>query len=217
MDRNHQAADGEQSVVAQDERLARAESCGDPLALLGVDGDAAVGVVERVVLVEGAALLADRVEEVAEGRERAAVHGVAVGDRDDVRAGGVDLGVHGEGGLVHMVAALEHLALGVGEHQVADGDVPEGHPEGVDPEAVAELGVAGGDVPRDPVLEAEAAEEAQGAREPFLAVPAFVLDRFVHRRHGELQPVGGQGGGRHRPVHRSSSTGFLVTGGSYRQ
>ncbi len=140
-----------------------------------------------------------------------------MGHRDDVRAGGVNLGVHGERGLVHMVAALEHLAVRVGQHQIADGDVPEGHPEGVDPEAVGELGVARGDVPRDPVLEAEPAEQAQGAREAFLAVPAFVLDRLVHRRHGELQPVGGQGRGRRRPVHRSSSTGFLVTGGSYRR
>ena len=61
----------------------------------------------------------------------------------------------------------------------------------------AENGVVtlGGDVPGDPVLEAVPAEDPQGTREPFLAVPAFVLDRLVDRRHGESQPVGGQRGG----------------------
>ncbi len=213
--RVHRVADRQQPVVAQHERLAGTEGGGDAAALVGVDGDAGVGVVQGVVLVEGAALLGDGVQEVAQRGEGAAVHRVTVGDRDDVGAGGVHLGVHGEGRLVDVVAALDDLAVGVGEDQVAHGDVFEGHPERIDPEAVAVLRVAGGDVPRDTVLEAEPPEDPQGAREPFLAVPAFLVDRVVHRRHGEPEPVGGErlgwsGPGFGRPVHLSSSTGLLT-------
>lgn len=178
-------------MVAQHQRLAGAERGGDAAALVGVHGDTGVRVVQRVVLVEGAALLGDRVEQVAECGQGAPVHGVAVGDGDDVGAGGVDLGVHGEGRLVHVVAALDHLPALVGHDEVADGDVLERHPEGVHPEAVAVLGVARGDVTGDPVLEPEPSEEPQRSGQPFLAVPPLVVQRLVHRRHGEPQPVGG--------------------------
>src|SRR5690606_16728956 len=79
--------------------------------------------------------------------------------------------------------------------------------ERIDPEAVVELGVACGDVPRDTVLEAEPPEQPERARQPFLAVPALVLDGLVHRRHGEPQLLGGQRRGRGGPVHESSRGG----------
>ena len=52
-------ADGQQAVVAQDDRLVVAERGGDALALLGVEDDAGVVVEERVVLVERAGVLGD--------------------------------------------------------------------------------------------------------------------------------------------------------------
>lgn len=112
-------------------------------------------------------------------------------DRDDVGPGGVHLGVDGEGGLVHVVAALDHLAVLVGEDQVTHRDVLERHPERIDPETVAVLRVACGDVPRDALLEPLPPEDSQGSGQPFLAVAPLVLRRFVHRRHGEPELVGG--------------------------
>ena len=77
----------------------------------------------------------------------------------DVRPGLVDLRVDREGGGVHRVAALDDLAGVVDQDQVADPDVGERRPERVDPEVVGELGVAGRDMTRHALLEAERAEQ----------------------------------------------------------
>jgi hypothetical protein len=124
-----------------------------------------------VVLVEDADVLGDRLKQLPEGREGAPVDGVAVRGGDHVGPGLVDLRVDGEGGKVHWIAALNHLALVVDEDQVAHPDVLEGQSERVDPEVVRQLGVAGGDVAGHALLEAELAEDPQGGREPLLAVP----------------------------------------------
>ncbi|GDY63408.1 hypothetical protein SAV14893_028010 [Streptomyces avermitilis] len=162
-------------MVAQHQRLAGVERGGDPAAFLGVHRDPRVRVVQRVVLVEGAALLGDRVQQVAERGQGAPVHGVAVGDGHDVGAGGMHLGVHGECRLVDVVAALDHLPRGVHHHKITHGHMLERHSERVDPEAVAVLGIARGDVAGDPVLESEPPEEPQGAGQPFLAMRALVV------------------------------------------
>lgn len=148
-------------MVAQDDGLVAAQRRGDPAALLGVVGHAGVLLVAAVVLVEGAGVLGEGFEALGGGGQGLAVHGVAVGGADDVRAGLVDGGVDREGRTVDAVAALDDLAVVVDEQQVADLDVLEGDAEGVDPEVVGELGVAGGDVAGDALLEAEAAEDAQ--------------------------------------------------------
>ena len=92
--------DGQQPVVAEDDGLVVAERVGDALALLDVEHHAGVVVEERVVLVEGADVLGDRVERAAERRPRLAVDRVRVGGGHHVGPGGVDLGVDGEGGPV---------------------------------------------------------------------------------------------------------------------
>ena len=179
---NHQAAsstlaDGEQAVVAQDDRLALAEGVGDALALLDVEDDAGVVVEERVVLVERARVLRDGVEQAPERRPGLAVDRVGVGGGDDVGPGGVHLGVDGEGGRVDRVVALDHLALVVHEDEVGHPDVAEVHAERVDPEVVGELGVPGGDVAGHALVEPEAGEEPERGRQALLAVQALVLDR----------------------------------------
>ena len=52
----------------------------------------------------------------------------------------------------------------------------EAHPERVHPEVVEALGVAGGDVAGDALVEAEPPEEAEAGGEPLLAVQALLLD-----------------------------------------
>ena len=61
----------------------------DALALVGVEHDAGVVVEQRVVVVERARVLRERVEEPAERRPRLAVHRVRVRGGDDVGAGRV--------------------------------------------------------------------------------------------------------------------------------
>ena len=54
-------------------------ACGDALALLEVEHDAGVVVEQRMVVVEGAGVLGDRIEQPAQRRPGLAVHGVRVG------------------------------------------------------------------------------------------------------------------------------------------
>src|SRR5207302_9451324 len=59
----------------------------------------------------------------------------------------------------------------------------EVHAEGVDPEVVEPLGVAGGDVAGDAFVEAHLGEEAKAGGEALLAVQALLLDRVEGGRH----------------------------------
>ena len=170
--------DGEQPVVAQDRGLVVAERVGDALALLGVEHDAGVVVEQRVVVVERADVLGQRVEEPAERRPRLAVHRVRVGGRDHVGPGGVDLRVDRERGAVDRRVALDDLALVVDQDQVGDPDVAEVHAERVDPEVVEVLGVAGRDVAGDALVEAEPAEQPE-RRRPAAACGAAARPRRV--------------------------------------
>ncbi len=100
-----------------------------------------------------------------------------MGGGDDVGPGLVDLGVDGERGLVDRPVALDHGAVVVDEDEVGDPDQVEAEAERVDPEQLGVLGVAGGDVAGDALVEAEAPEEAERGSEALLAVEPLVLDR----------------------------------------
>lgn len=131
-----------------------------------------------------------------------------MGRRDDVGTGPVDLGMDGERRLVDVVAALDDLPLRVDQEQVADREVPERHPERVDPEAVRERRVARGDMARDALLETEASEETQRRDQALLAVAPLFLDGLMRKRHREMQLFGGYGG---RLGHRGSPPGTYGT------
>ena len=73
-------------MVAEDHCLVTSERRADPLALGRVEHDAGVVVEDRMVLVEGARILRERIEQHAERRECLAVQRVRVGRSDDVRA-----------------------------------------------------------------------------------------------------------------------------------
>src|SRR4051812_21199220 len=62
------------------------------------------------------------------------------------------------------------------EDQIRHPDVTEVHAEGVDPEMVGTLGVAGGDMTRDALVEPELGEEPETGGEPLLAVEPLLLD-----------------------------------------
>jgi hypothetical protein len=80
-----------------------------------------------------------------------------------------------ERGAVDHRLAIDHLAGVVDADQVGDPDVLEVHPERVDPEAVEVFGIAHGDMPGDPLVEAELAEQPEGRCKALLAVQAFLV------------------------------------------
>ena len=174
-------------MVGEDHRLVVAERVGDALALLDVEDDAGVVVEEAVVGPEGAGVLRERVEQPAERRPALAVHGVRVGGGHDVGPGGVDLGVDGEGRAVDRPVALDHLAVVVDENEVAHPHMGERLAEGVDPEVVGPLRVAGRDVAGDALLVAEVGEEPEGGRQALLAVEPFLLRGLERRRQGKAE------------------------------
>ena len=86
--------------MLEDQGLALAERPGERVGVGGVVDGAGVGVEHAVVAVEGAVVLADRLEGTAGRRPRPPLRGVRVRHRVDAGADPVDLRVDGEGGPV---------------------------------------------------------------------------------------------------------------------
>ena len=84
-------------------------------------------------------------------------------------------------------AAIVIDAVVVDEEEVGDPDVAEVHAEGVDPEVVGELGVAGGDVAGHTFVEAALGEHAEGGGQALLAVETLLLHGGEGRRHAHLE------------------------------
>jgi hypothetical protein len=146
-----------------------------------------------MILVERALVLGYRLQRLPQRRERPAVRGVAVRHRDHIPARVVDLRMDRESRLIDMEAALHHLPRPVRQHQVADPDMRERHPEGVHPEMVGELRIAGGDVAGHPLVVAELPEGAQRGGQALLAVAALVGGVGEGGGEGEVELVGGDG------------------------
>ena len=125
-----------------------------------------------------------------------------MGGRHDIGPGGVDLGMDAERRLVDGPVTLHDLAVMVDKDEVADPDLAEMHAEGVHPEVVAVLGVPGGYVAGDSLVEAEMPEEAEPGCQPLLVIPALggrivelrYLVRLTIACHGHLLLVRTQGG-----------------------
>ena len=64
------------------------------------------------------------------------------------------------------------------------------HSEGVDPEVVEPLGVAGGDVSGDALVESEPGEQPERGREPLLAMEALLLGGVEHHIRWEFHDLG---------------------------
>ena len=168
------AADRDQAVVLQNRGLVLADRLGDPLAFVELDRDAAEIVVERVIVVEGADVLGDRRERAPERRKGPAVGRVGMGGGDRVGPRRVDARMNDEGRRVDRIIALDDIALVVAADQVRDLDLAEMDAERIDPERVRKLGIARGDVARDPLVEAEFREQPEPGGKPLLAMqPLF--------------------------------------------
>src|SRR5262245_59501171 len=162
------AADGQQSVISQDDGFVLAERGGEALAFDLVVNHSGVIVVDAVVFIERAGVLRDRIERAPQGRPRFAVYRMRVGGGHRIGARRVNRRVDGEGGDVDRVFALDDLAIMVDQDQIRDANLAEIHAEGIDPEMILFFGVARGDVPCDAFVEPEFGEEAEGGGQPLL-------------------------------------------------
>src|SRR5262245_56412763 len=97
--------------------------------------------------------------------------------RDDIGPRRVDLRVDRERRPGQRPVALHDLAATVDEEEILHADLLEAHPKRIDPEVVEKLGIARRDVARDPLIESELAEQAEGGGETLPAVPPLVVDR----------------------------------------
>ena len=103
-----------------------------------------------VVLVEGAGILGQRIEQAAERRPGLAVGRMRVGGRDHVRMRGVDRRVNHEAGLVDRLVADQDVAIVVDELKVRHLDLAEMLRQRIDPEPLGKFRIAHGDMAARP-------------------------------------------------------------------
>ena len=96
-----------------------AEGVADLLALLGVQHDTGVGVVNADVLVERTGVLGERLDGLLQAGQRLAVRAVRVRGCDDVGTGRVHGAVDRDRGGVDRAVALDDVAGVVDADQVA--------------------------------------------------------------------------------------------------
>ena len=139
--------------------------------------DAGEVVEERMVVVERARVLGQRVEGDAERAERLAVHRVGVRCCDTSGRAACTCEWMANAATLTGQSPSTTAAVVVDADQVRRADLLEAHAERVDPEAVGVLRVARGDVARDPLVEAEAAEQPERRRQALLEVLSLAQRR----------------------------------------
>ena len=169
----HSVANGEQAMIAEDGGFLRAEGAGDAVAFGGFLDDAGVIIENNVILVKGASILGERIEQTAKSRPRLAVQGMRVRGGDDVGARGVYARVDGEGGEIDFRPAFDDSASVIHQSKVRGANLAEVHAKGIHPEMIELLGIARGDVAGDAFIKAEAREEAKSSGEPLFAMAAL--------------------------------------------
>lgn len=167
-------ADGEQAVISQDDRLLGSESSSDTVTFGSFFNDAGVIVEDRVIFVEGAGILRERIEAAAERGPRLAVKRMRVRGCDHVGAGGVNARVNGKRGKIHFRVAFDHSTGVIHEDQIGDANLAEMQTEGIDPKTIEALGIARGDVAGDAFVKTIFSEEAKGGGEAFFAMAALL-------------------------------------------
>ena len=115
-----------------------------------------------------------------------------MGRRDHVRPRLVHARMNRERSFVDRHVPFDHPPAPVHQNQVGNADVREVNSERVDPEAIGPFRIACRDVPGYAFAESELGEEAEGAREPLLAVQSLFTGRGEcgQRRRGRHLDVG---------------------------
>ena len=93
-----------------------------------------------------------------------------MGGGDDLRMRGMDRRMNHEAGLIDRLVADQDVAVVADQLQVRHLDLAEMLRERIDPETVRKFGVAHGDMPRQPLIEAIAGKQPEGRRQSLLAM-----------------------------------------------
>jgi hypothetical protein len=125
---------------------------------------------ERVVAMERARVLRDRVEQTTERRPRLAVNRMRVRRRDHIGPSCMNLRVDRERRTIDGRVPFDHLAGVAHEQQIGHADLLETLPEWVHPKVVEEFRIPSRDVAGDSFVEPELAEQTERGREDLLAV-----------------------------------------------
>src|SRR5207244_10920352 len=132
---------------------------------------------QRVVLIEGAGVLCQRIKQTAERRPGLAVGRVGMSRGDYLRMCGMDRRMNHEAGLIDRFVTDQDVAGMIDQLKVRDLDLAEKLRQRIDPEAIRELRIAHGDMPGEALVEAVAREQAEGGRKPLLAVQPLLFKR----------------------------------------
>ena len=137
------APHSQEAVVLQQRRLPLTKRLRDIAPFLIRENNAIEVAVDGKIVVEGARVLRDGVDRSTERTERAAIYGMAVGGRVDVRTGVVDGGVDAVcGGVEEPCGAAADDLAGVGDvDEIGRLDEGECDAEGVHPERIRVDGV----------------------------------------------------------------------------
>ena len=157
-------------MVLQNDGLLRSQRFGDLSTLLRFQHDTGERVEQRVVLIEGAGVLCQRIKQTAERRPGLAVGRVGMGRGDYLRMRGMDRRMNHEAGLIDRLVTDQDVAVMVHELKIRDLDLAKELRQRIDPEAIREFRVAHGDMPGEALVEAVAREQAEGRGKTLLAV-----------------------------------------------
>ena len=134
------------------------------------ESEAAEVVIDRMVLVERAHVLRQRIERTAQRGPGAAIGAVRMRGGDCIGSGLVHARMDGEGRGIDRVVALHHVAVVVAADQVRHRHLAEMHAEGINPEGVGKLRVARGDMAGHAFIEAKLGKQPERRGQALLAV-----------------------------------------------
>ena len=146
----------EQPMIAENYRLALAQSLRDSLTFRRFINDARKIREHRVVLVKRAGILCDGIEQAPERGPGFPVRGVGVRGRNHVRARRMHARVNCERRCIHRILSFHYVAAVIHENQIRGANLAEVHPEWIHPEMIQLLRIARGDVSCHSLVEAEA-------------------------------------------------------------
>ena len=153
-------------MIGHEHDLPVAERRGDPIALRGVQREAAVVVVVGDPADEAQRVLIDRLEPRALDRgQRSRVGHVGVQDAAQIGPGHVHAAVDVERRGLDLAVAGEHLAVDVDPQQIARAQLAEVAAVGIDQELPAILGQRQAEVVAHALVEAEPDRHAQRRRQ----------------------------------------------------
>ena len=144
---------GKKTMGLENDSLAIPQGSADPISLRRVKNHAPEVVEKRMILVEGAGVLTDGVQQSTEGRPRLAEHRVRMRGRMNIRARGMDARVDREGCLIEETLPFDNFARVIDTNQIRNSNFREVESKGVHPESFRGHRVTNRNMSRGPLVE----------------------------------------------------------------